>query len=58
MDAIATISEDRETIRLADLPLSIGAGCHGVRVGNFYFLSGVDAADYDGRIASSNSIQM
>ena len=57
MDAIATTSEDRETIGHAGVPLSIGAGCHGVRVGNFYFLSGVDAADGRGRIATANSIQ-
>jgi 2-iminobutanoate/2-iminopropanoate deaminase len=58
VDAIATTSEDRETIRIADLPLSIGAGCHGVRVGKFYFLSGVDAADGNGRITAAQSIQM
>jgi len=58
LDATATTSEDRETLRMADLPLSIGAGCHGVRAGDFFFLSGVDAADNRGRIASANSIQM
>jgi 2-iminobutanoate/2-iminopropanoate deaminase len=58
LDAIATTSEDRETLRIGDLPLSIGAGCHGVRVGRFFFLSGVDAADSRGRIASANSIQI
>jgi 2-iminobutanoate/2-iminopropanoate deaminase len=57
MDAIATISEDRETISLADLPLSIGAGCHGVRVGNFYFLSGIDAANSRGRINAATTIE-
>ncbi len=57
MDAIATSSEDRETIHSADLPLSIGAGCHGVRVGNFFFLSGVDAADQQSRIAPGTTIQ-
>jgi 2-iminobutanoate/2-iminopropanoate deaminase len=58
MDAVATTSEDRETIRIADLPLSIGAGCHGVRVGNFLFLSGVDAADQHGRIGAATSIEL
>ena len=57
MDAIATSSEDRETFHIADLPLSIGAGCHGVRVGNWFFLSGTDAANGDGRIATPSSIQ-
>ena len=57
MDGIATSSEDRETIHVADLPLSLGAGCHGVRVGNFLFLSGVDAADQNGLIAAANSIE-
>jgi enamine deaminase RidA (YjgF/YER057c/UK114 family) len=57
MDAIATISEDRETINLADLPLSIGAGCHGVRVGNFYFLAGVDAANSRGHIDAATTIE-
>lgn len=58
LDAIATTSEDRETIRIANFPLSIGAGCHGVRVGNFFFLSGVDAADSNGRISAAHSIQV
>ena len=57
MDAIATSSEDRETFHLADLPLSIGAGCHGVRIGDWFFLSGTDAANGDGRIATPSSIQ-
>ena len=58
MDAIATTSEDRETIHVNNLPRAIGAGCHGVRVGDLFFLSGVDAADNQGRIASASSIQM
>ena len=57
MDAIVTSSEDRETFHIADLPLSIGAGCHGVRVGDWFFLSGTDAANGDGRIAAPSSIQ-
>ena len=58
LDAIATTNDDREILHLADLPLSIGAGCHGVRVGNFCFLSGVDAADSEHRVAEVNSIQI
>lgn len=57
MDAIATSSEDREILRIADLPLSIGAGCHGVRIGDWFFLSGTDAANGDGFIATPSSIQ-
>jgi 2-iminobutanoate/2-iminopropanoate deaminase len=57
MDAIATASEDRETIGHADLPRSIGAGCHGVRVGNFYFLSGVDATNSRGHINAATTIE-
>ena len=58
LDAIATTSKDREVLQIADLPLAIGAGCHGVRVGNYYFLSGVDAADREHRVAELNSIQI
>ena len=57
MDAIATSSRDREAIRLADLPLANGSRCHVVRVGNFFFLSGTDAADADGGVASATTIQ-
>jgi enamine deaminase RidA (YjgF/YER057c/UK114 family) len=57
LEAIATTSEDREIIRIADLPLAIGAGCHGVRVGDWFFLSGVAAADANGRIAAPTTIQ-
>ncbi len=57
MDALATTSTDRETIQVTGLPLSIGAGCHGVRVGEVVFLSGVDAADGDGRSGESTAIQ-
>jgi 2-iminobutanoate/2-iminopropanoate deaminase len=57
MDAIATLSRDRTTFRLADLPLAMGGRCHGVRVGDFFFLSGIDAADADGSLASTTTIQ-
>jgi len=57
MDAIATSSRDRESFRLNDVPLAHGALCHGVRVGNFVFLSGVDAADKQGRVIMPTTIQ-
>src|SRR5215471_12219392 len=57
MDGIATSSRDREAFRLMDLPLPLGSGCHGIRVGNFLFLSGVDAADGEGHVISPATIQ-
>jgi 2-iminobutanoate/2-iminopropanoate deaminase len=57
MDALATTNNDRETILISDLPLSKGARCHGVRVGDLVFLSGVDAADAHGRTAAPTTIQ-
>jgi 2-iminobutanoate/2-iminopropanoate deaminase len=57
MDATATSSRDRETFRLMDVPLALGSRCHGVRVGNFFFLSGVDAADDEGNVVSATTIQ-
>jgi 2-iminobutanoate/2-iminopropanoate deaminase len=58
MDAIATSSRDREAFHLTDLSLALGSRCHGVRVGNFFFLSGVDAADGDGNVVSATTIQL
>ena len=57
MDGIATSSLDREAFRLMDLPLPLGSGCHGVRVGNFLFLSGVDAADGEDHVISPATIE-
>ena len=57
MDAIATSSRDRTALRLPDLPIAPGSRCHGVRVGNFFFLSGVDAADDEGNVLSATTIQ-
>lgn len=57
IDAIATTSRDRESFRHKDLPLAQGALCHGVRVGDFVFLSGVDATDGYGGSAVPLSIQ-
>ena len=57
MDAVATSSRDRTGLRLTDLPLAGGSRCHGVRVGNFFFLSGIDAADGEGNVLSTTTIQ-
>jgi enamine deaminase RidA (YjgF/YER057c/UK114 family) len=57
MDAIATPSRDRAAFRLADLPFATGSRCHGVCVGNLFFLSGVDAAGVDANIVSAATIQ-
>jgi 2-iminobutanoate/2-iminopropanoate deaminase len=57
MDAIATSSRDRESFRLRELPLAQGSLCHGVRVGNFVFVSGIDAADGQGNAALPVTIQ-
>ena len=57
MDAVATSSRDRTGLQLTDLPLAGGSRCHGVRVGNFFFLSGIDAADGEGNVLSTTTIQ-
>jgi 2-iminobutanoate/2-iminopropanoate deaminase len=57
IDAIATTSRDRESFRYQDLPLTQGSLCHGVRVGNFVLLSGIDATDGRGNSALPPSIQ-
>jgi len=57
MDAVATASQDREPFLLNDLPLALGSRSHGIRVGNFVFLSGVDAGDADGNVSSLATIQ-
>jgi 2-iminobutanoate/2-iminopropanoate deaminase len=57
MDAIATSSRDRASFEGMDLPLASGSVFHGVRVGSFFFLSGVDAAGADGKIVSAATIQ-
>jgi 2-iminobutanoate/2-iminopropanoate deaminase len=57
MDAVATTSRDRESFRSSELPLAQGSLCHGVRVGNFVFLAGIDAADNQGNVASPVAIQ-
>ena len=53
MDAIAT--QDHQAIKrylLPDIPMAAGARCHAVRAHDFVFLSGVDAADSNGRVSS------
>jgi len=57
MDAVATSNRDRESLRLSDLPLALGTRCHGIRVGNFVFVSGVDAADREGKVTSPAMIE-
>jgi len=49
IDAMTTSNPDRESIILHNVPLSAGARCHGVRVGELFFLSGIDAAGAQGR---------
>lgn len=43
MDAIATNSADRAQINVPGVPYGPGSRCHGVRVGDLFFLSGMDA---------------
>ena len=53
MDAIAT--QDSRQIRpilLPDIPIAAGALCHAARAHDLVFLSGVDAADNNGRVSS------
>ena len=57
MDIIATSSRDREPFHLKNLPLASGSRCHGVRVGSFFFLSGIDAADNQGKVPLSATIE-
>ena len=49
VDAMATANPNRETIFAAHVPLPTGARCHGIRVGELLFLSGIDSADAPGR---------
>jgi 2-iminobutanoate/2-iminopropanoate deaminase len=58
MDAIATRNHNHiQPISLDDFPLATGARCHGVRVHDFVFLSGVDAADSQGKVPAPVTIQ-
>lgn len=45
LDAVASDSRDRSQISVPGVPLSKGSRCHGVRVGDLYFLSGTDAGE-------------
>ena len=58
VDAVAT--GDRSQIKpilLDDLPLAAGARCHGVRAHDFIFVSGVDAANSNGKVIPPATIQ-
>ena len=57
IDAIATTSRDRESFRHKDIPLAQGSLCHGGRVGNLVFLSGIDATDGHGESGLPLTIQ-
>jgi 2-iminobutanoate/2-iminopropanoate deaminase len=57
IDAIATASADRESFRHEDMTLAQGSLGHGVRVGNFVFLSGIDAMDGRGNSALPLTIE-
>ncbi len=45
IDAIASDNQDRSQISVPGVPLSKGSRCHGVRLEDLYFLSGVDAGE-------------
>lgn len=45
MDAVAWDGQDRSQIIAPGVPLSKGSRCHGVRLGDLHFLSGVDAGE-------------
>jgi len=45
MDAVASDSRDRSQMSVPGVPLSKGSRCHGVRVRDLYFLSGIDAGE-------------
>jgi 2-iminobutanoate/2-iminopropanoate deaminase len=58
MDAIVTRHRDQlRPILLDNFPLATGARCHGVRAHDFVFLSGVDAADCQGKGPAPVTIQ-
>ena len=50
MDAVATTSADRQQIVAPSVPLPAGSHCHGVRTGDLLFLSGMDAANVEGKV--------
>ena len=53
MDAIATNNAGRAQINVPGVPYGPGSRCHGVRVGDLFFLSGVDAGGPGGSAAAS-----
>ena len=48
LDAVASSSPHWSTFQAAGVPLAQGARTHGVRAGDLYFLSGIDAGDVAG----------
>ena len=58
IDAIATRHRNQiQPILLDNFPLTTGARCHGVHAHDFIFLSGVDAADGQGKVPARVTIQ-
>ena len=57
MDAVATTSQDREQICVPDVAYALRSHCHGVRVGDLLFLSGIDAADAQGKVPRPSNIE-
>jgi 2-iminobutanoate/2-iminopropanoate deaminase len=58
IDAIATRHRNQiQPILLDNFPLTTGARCHGVHAHDFIFLSGVDAADGQGKVPAPVTIQ-
>lgn len=57
IDAVASANPDREQICVPEVPYSVGSRCHGVRIGNLFFLSGIDAADQNGTLPSPPNIE-
>ena len=57
IDAVATSSVDREQISAPEVPYAIGSRCHGARVGNLLFLSGVDASNAQGKVPQPLNIE-
>ena len=56
MDAVATSSLDRAQINVPGVPYAPGSRCHGVRVGDLFFLSGVDAGGPGGSASGSGGM--
>lgn len=57
IDAVATSSADREQISVPEVPYALGSRCHGARMGNLLFLSGVDASNAQGKVPQPVNIE-